>query len=1174
MKPINHLFPILGLVALILSACQPLLPPAVQNAPAAPAVEQSMPASPAQPQGLRADAPPYAVHGPYAVGVGNFKIEATTETERPLTVTVWYPALNPQGVPESLTYEMGFPAGETPNVSVLGHAIESATPAIDGAPYPLIVHTHGHWSFRQEAAYLDEHLASMGFVVISADHEDNWSTLFGPKAWQSEFRRPNEVTREIDYAEKLGAVGGPLAGIVDTGHVGVIGWSYGGETALVAAGARLDLGKLRTWCEENKVDGEFPDTDCVDILDHEAELAALAGLNETPQGLWPDWSDERVDAVIGLAPWVGLLSEASLQTLNVPTLLMIGSADTAAGPTYRPFQPYQKIAAERKAEVIFENAEHLLFFSACQDVPEVVGLGLEVFCSDPVWDMDRAHDLINHFATAFLLAELKGDADAATALAAENVSFPGITYETTGYGTVNEAAPQSGLDDATIAKIDALVEGTMTNGQVPGAAVGVVKDGKLVYSKGFGVTALGSDEPVTPDTVFHMGSVAKTPTAVAIMQLVAEGKVDLDAPLTKYLPYFTLADPDLSEVTIRRLLSHTAGMPDPIDWLAEYQDENLPNDEAALDNYVRSLGDQSLTYQPGEDWSYSNTGFDILGDVVATVSGQSFEDYLQANVLTPLGMANSSYLLRDVDPTKLAVPHMYDEDGNTKTLDFYPYTRAHAPSGAFYCNVNDLARFAIANMNQGELDGVRVLPASAYDKMWAPEAASPWAENFGPQVTSYGLGWWVGEFKGHRIIGNYGTEFGFQSHLGLFPDEGLAVIALVNLFDPETGSFYAYDIGNGIAEVLLGTEPTEAAAEGTALDPAMVAEIETLVTETMARINLPGFALAVVKDGNLAYAKGFGVTSLDGGEPVTPQTVFQWAESSMALTAMAVMQLVEEGKLALDAPVTDYVSYFKLTDERYKEITVGQLLAHTSGILDSGDAMADWENFMPEYDGGALERWIRGDLAQKGLLFAPGTGWEYSDIAYALLGAVIGAASGQPYEEYMQEHIFTPLGMDKSTFLLEEVDKTLLASPHVPDAAGEMVVTEAIPYHRPFAATNNLFGNVEEMAKLAQANLNRGVLADQRILPESAYDAMWTATSPTPFADFPFGRIHPSAMMAAWGNGWFLGDVAGHLTPNSYGGEHANLAVVAIGNSQAMDEFYAPDIATDVMGMLLERIEP
>jgi CubicO group peptidase (beta-lactamase class C family) len=366
--------------------------------------------------------------------------------------------------------------------------------------------------------------------------------------------------------------------------------------------------------------------------------------------------------------------------------------------------------------------------------------------------------------------------------------------------------PTSKLDDATAAKIETLVAEIMTNGQVPGAAVGIVKDGELVYAKGFGVTELGSDEPVTADTIFHMGSVAKTATAVAIMQLVEAGKIDLDAPVTEYLSDFTLADPDLGEVTIRRLLSHTAGIPDPIDWLAEYQDENLRSDDAALDDYVRSLGDQSMTYQPGEDWAYSNTGFDVLGDVVATVSGQSYEDYLQANVLTPLGMANSSYLLSDLDPAKLAAPHMYDEDGNAKTLDFYPYTRAHAPSGAFYSSIHDMARFAIANLNQGELDGTRVLPASAYEEMWAPQAASPWAEMFGPQVASYGLGWWVGDFNDHRIIGNYGTEFGFQSHMALFPDDGMAVIALVNLFDPEAGQFYALQIGDAVEAELLGVE--------------------------------------------------------------------------------------------------------------------------------------------------------------------------------------------------------------------------------------------------------------------------------------------------------------------------------------------------------------------------------
>ena len=182
----------------------------------------------------------------------------------------------------------------------------------------------------------------------------------------------------------------------------------------------------------------------------------------------------------------------------------------------------------------------------------------------------------------------------------------------------------------------------------------------------------------------------------------------------------------------------------------------------------------------------------------------------------------------------------------------------------------------------------------------------------------------------------------------------------------------------------------------------------------------------------------------------------------------------------------------------------------------------------------------------------------------------------------MTEHFFAPLGMEKSTFLLEEVDKTLLASPHVPDAEGVTAVTKAQPYHRPFAAANNLFANVADMAKLAQFSLNRGELNGVRILPESAFDTMWTATTPTPFADFPFGLIHPSMLMLEWGNGWFLGDIAGHPAPNTGGGEHgylaqmflvpdANLGVVAVGNRLATDEYYAADIAADILGMLLEK---
>jgi CubicO group peptidase (beta-lactamase class C family) len=390
------------------------------------------------------------------------------------------------------------------------------------------------------------------------------------------------------------------------------------------------------------------------------------------------------------------------------------------------------------------------------------------------------------------------------------------------------------------------------------------------------------------------------------------------------------------------------------------------------------------------------------------------------------------------------------------------------------------------------------------------------------------------------------------------------------------------------------------AAAAPALDEATAAQIDRLVAEMMARNQVPGFALAVVKDGELAYAKGFGVTNLDGGAPVTSQTVFQWAENTMALTAMAAMQLAEDGtipqdspsndivpyfeaqgKLDLNARVIDYVPYFRMQDERYRDITVEQLLTHSSGIPDSGDTMADWATFLPEYDAGALERWIRNDLAGTGLLFAPGSGFEYSDQGYALLGAVIAAASGQPYEEYMAQHILGPLGMDRSTFLLEEVDRALLANPHVANGAGEVVVSEAMSYHRPFAATNNLFANVEDMAKLAQASLNGGARQGRPILSQRAFTEMWHAHSPTPYADMLFGRNHPSALMLDWGCGWFLGDVAGHAAPNTFGMEQgyhagmvmvpdASLAVIAVGNEGVAEEFYASDTATDVLALLLQ----
>src|SRR6185295_2428813 len=178
----------------------------------------------------------------------------------------------------------------------------------------------------------------------------------------------------------------------------------------------------------------------------------------------------------------------------------------------------------------------------------------------------------------------------------------------------------------------------ISKGRLPGVAIGVVKNGKMIYAKGFGVSKLGADTPITSRSLFHMASVTKTFVATAIMQLIEQGKVDLDAPLTKYLPYFRMNDERYRQIKIRQMLSHTSGIPD----VTDYHWDKPEYDAGALERFVRSFSNQKLIFNPGEKFAYSNAAYEMLGDLIAKVSGESFEDYVQHQILTPLGMKDST----------------------------------------------------------------------------------------------------------------------------------------------------------------------------------------------------------------------------------------------------------------------------------------------------------------------------------------------------------------------------------------------------------------------------------------------------------------------------------------------------------------------------------------------------
>src|SRR5688572_1555965 len=216
---------------------------------------------------------------------------------------------------------------------------------------------------------------------------------------------------------------------------------------------------------------------------------------------------------------------------------------------------------------------------------------------------------------------------------------------------------QSGVfQSGTPQALEAIVCGFAEQNRLPGLAAGVYQRGEVILRMGVGHQDGPASPPIDGETVFHLASVTKPFVATAAMQLVAEGKMCLDCPLRRYLPYFYMEGPGADRITIRQILTHTAGMGDTnnFGWTTpEY-------DDGAVERYVRSLAPTRLDFAPGSDWRYSNRGFDVLADAIAKADGQPFEAVIQRRILTPLGMRRSTLLMSDIDSARMALGHRRD----------------------------------------------------------------------------------------------------------------------------------------------------------------------------------------------------------------------------------------------------------------------------------------------------------------------------------------------------------------------------------------------------------------------------------------------------------------------------------------------------------------------------------
>jgi CubicO group peptidase (beta-lactamase class C family) len=324
--------------------------------------------------------------------------------------------------------------------------------------------------------------------------------------------------------------------------------------------------------------------------------------------------------------------------------------------------------------------------------------------------------------------------------------------------------------DRFTARLEPALTRIVREQNLTGLAVGIVEGGRLTYAKGLGVMKVGErDRLVTPDTLFHMASITKPFVMTSVMQLVERGKIQLDAPLVQYVPYFRLRDPRYRAMTVRQMLTHTSGMPD----VQDYRWNQPEYDEGALERYVRSLHDQPLRWEPGSRFAYSNMAYEVLGDLVAKVSGQSFEDYVTAQILKPLGMSSSTLLVKEADPARLAAGHMRTKSGAVQVVPAYPYNRAHTPSSNLHSNVVDMARWAMATMNRGELDGHRILQTATYDIIWTPAARRD-------ETVRVGLSWFLSEIRGQKAVFHGGGDDGFRSRVVVFPDRKVAIVYMTN----------------------------------------------------------------------------------------------------------------------------------------------------------------------------------------------------------------------------------------------------------------------------------------------------------------------------------------------------------------------------------------------------------
>ncbi|MGZ3621572.1 MAG: serine hydrolase domain-containing protein [Ktedonobacteraceae bacterium] len=365
---------------------------------------------------------------------------------------------------------------------------------------------------------------------------------------------------------------------------------------------------------------------------------------------------------------------------------------------------------------------------------------------------------------------------------------------------LDQSLPAKISDAAPYDKIDGFIEQQLKRLKIPGAALAIVEGDQIVHQRGFGQTRPGGMPP-SPQTPFVLGSVTKSFTALAVMQLVEAGKVDLDAPVQHYLPWFRVADPRASaQMTVRQLLNQTSGLSSASGWAPLADFDSSPD---AGERQARALATLQLSRSPGSAFEYSNMNYNLLGLIVEAVSGESYTAYIQDHIFGPLDMRHSYTTRAEAVQNGLALGHRYWFAYPVAAPDL-PLPRGSLPAGYLLSSTEDMSHYLIAQLNDGRYGDAQILSPAGIAEMHCPAAEF---SMMGVSLGQYGMGWFINDRDQVRIVSHSGVVPDFFAYMAIVPEQKKGLVLLLNADHFLMSNFALEEVGMGAATLLAGARP-------------------------------------------------------------------------------------------------------------------------------------------------------------------------------------------------------------------------------------------------------------------------------------------------------------------------------------------------------------------------------